>query len=105
MLKKKICANFQRIILFTLKIVTKLSKIWVCGFGFWDPGVKKVPEPGSGSARLLRRDCIETWLSLNVFFYRNIWSHICCDRREDQVFVDDPMGKIEFLERRGGSKA
>jgi hypothetical protein len=34
MLKKKIWANFQRIIeLFTLKIVSKLSKIWV-----WDPG-------------------------------------------------------------------
>jgi hypothetical protein len=34
MLKKKIWANFQRIIaLFTQKIVTKLSKIWV-----WDPG-------------------------------------------------------------------
>ncbi len=32
MLKKKIWANFQRIIeLFTPKIVTKLSKIWV-----WD---------------------------------------------------------------------
>jgi hypothetical protein len=32
--KKKILANFQRIIeLFTQKIVTKLSKIWV-----WDPG-------------------------------------------------------------------
>jgi hypothetical protein len=34
MLNKKIWANFQRIIdLFTQKIVTKLSKIWV-----WDPG-------------------------------------------------------------------
>ncbi len=34
MLKKKIWANFQRIIeLLTQKIVTKLSKIWV-----WDPG-------------------------------------------------------------------
>jgi hypothetical protein len=36
MLKKKIWANFQRTIeLFTQKIVTKLSKIWV-----WDPGSK-----------------------------------------------------------------
>jgi hypothetical protein len=43
MLKKKIWANFQRIIeLFTQKIVTKLSKIWV-----WNPGVKKAPDPGS----------------------------------------------------------
>ncbi len=60
-LKKKILANFQRIIeLFTQKIVTKLSKIWI-----WDPGsgknlfripdrgVKKAPDPGSGSATLL----------------------------------------------------
>jgi hypothetical protein len=37
MLKKKIWANFQRIIeLFTQKIVTKLSKIWA-----WDPGSGK----------------------------------------------------------------
>jgi hypothetical protein len=60
-LKKKISANFQRIIeLFTQKIVTKLSKIWV-----WDPrsgirkkpipdpGVEKAPDPGSGSATLV----------------------------------------------------
>jgi hypothetical protein len=53
MLKKEIWANFQRIIeLFTQKIVSKLSKIWV-----WDPesvinlfripdlGVKKAPDP------------------------------------------------------------
>jgi hypothetical protein len=34
MQKKKIWANFQRIIeLFTQKIATKLSNIWV-----WDPG-------------------------------------------------------------------
>jgi hypothetical protein len=54
-LKKKISANFQKIIeLFAQKIVTKLSKVWV-----WDPGsgknlfripdtgVKKAPDPGS----------------------------------------------------------
>ncbi len=54
MLKKKIWANFQRIIeIFTQKIVTMLSKIMV-----WDPGsgknlfripdqgVKKAPDPG-----------------------------------------------------------
>jgi hypothetical protein len=43
MLKKKIWANFHRIIeLFIQKIVTKLSKIWV-----WDPGVKRhwIPDP------------------------------------------------------------
>ncbi len=47
MLNQKIRANFQRIIeLFTQKIVTKLSKIWV-----WDPrsGIRKKPitDPGS----------------------------------------------------------
>jgi hypothetical protein len=54
MLKKKIWANFQRIVeLFTQKIVTKLSKVWV-----WDPGSeirdprsgirkKPIPDPGS----------------------------------------------------------
>jgi hypothetical protein len=51
-LKKKIWANFQRIIeLFTQKIVTKLSKIQI-----WDPGPgirkKPIPDPGSrGSKR------------------------------------------------------
>jgi hypothetical protein len=53
-LKKKIWANFQRIIeLFTQKIVTKLSKIWLWDpgsgknlFRIPDPGVKKAPDPG-----------------------------------------------------------
>ncbi len=67
MSKKKIWTNFQRIIeLFTQKIVTKLSKIWVWDpgseirdsgsgknlFRILDPGVKKAPNPGSGSATL-----------------------------------------------------
>ncbi len=44
-LKKRIWANFQRIIdLFTQKIVNKLSKIWV-----WDPGSGKKPIPDPGS--------------------------------------------------------
>ncbi len=48
MLKKIIWDNFQIIIeLFTQKIVNKLSKILV-----WGPGVKKAPDPGSGSATL-----------------------------------------------------
>jgi hypothetical protein len=64
LLKKKIWANFQRIIeLFMQKIVIKLSKIL-----FWDPGSEirdpekpipdpgsrgqKAPDPGSGSATL-----------------------------------------------------
>ncbi len=66
-LKKKIWANFQRIIeIFTQKIVTKLSKISI-----WDPGSGKkpipdpgsriqgskrhrIPDPGSGTATLFR---------------------------------------------------
>jgi hypothetical protein len=59
-LKKTFWANFQRIIeLFTQKIVTKLSKIWIWDpgsgknlFRIPDPGVKKAPDPGSGSATL-----------------------------------------------------
>ncbi len=48
MLKKKIWANFQRIIGFlTQKIVTKLSKIWVWDPGFRIQGSKKhrIPNP------------------------------------------------------------
>jgi hypothetical protein len=57
MLMKKIWHNFQRIKeLFTQKIVTKLSKIWV-----WDLGVKKAPDPGSGSATLNMTDSILLW--------------------------------------------
>jgi hypothetical protein len=63
MLKKKIWANFRRIIeLFTQKIVTKLSKMWVWDpgsgkktFRIPDPGVKKAPDPGSRSATLRGR--------------------------------------------------
>ncbi len=47
--EKKIWANFQRIIeLFTQKIVSKLSKIWVWdpGSEIWDPE-KPIPDPGS----------------------------------------------------------
>jgi hypothetical protein len=55
-LKKKMWANFQRIIeLFTKKIVKKLFKIWS-----WDPGSRiqgskrhRIPDPGSGSATLV----------------------------------------------------
>jgi hypothetical protein len=58
--KKIIWANFQRIVvLFTPKIVNKLLKY---GFGIRDrkkpipdPGVKKAPDPGSGSATLQSR--------------------------------------------------
>jgi hypothetical protein len=46
MLKTKIWSNFQKIMeLFTPKIVTKLSKVWV-----WDPrsGIRKKPIPDPG---------------------------------------------------------
>jgi hypothetical protein len=64
MLKKIIWANFQRIIeFFTQKIVTMLSKIWVWDpgsgknlFRIPDPGVKKAPDPGSGSATLINTE-------------------------------------------------
>jgi hypothetical protein len=60
MLKKKIWPSFPRIIkIFTQKIVTKPSKIrvWDPRSGIRkkpipDPGVKKAPDPGSGSATL-----------------------------------------------------
>jgi hypothetical protein len=78
--KKKIWANFQRIIeLFTQKIVNKLSKIWV-----WDPrsgirkkpipGVKKAPDPGSGSATLVSRSRSHNYeLRLRLLFiYQSI---------------------------------
>jgi hypothetical protein len=68
MLKKKIWVNFQKIIeLFSLKIATKLSKLWVWETGSGsrdpgsgknpfripDPGVKKALDPGSGSVTLI----------------------------------------------------
>jgi hypothetical protein len=73
MLKKIIghFSNFKKIIeLFTPKIVTKLSKIWVWDpgseirdpeknlFRIPDPGVKKAPDPGSATLlpTLLRMD-------------------------------------------------
>ncbi len=65
MLKKKIWAIFQRIIeLFTQKIVTMLSKIWVWDpgsgknlFRIPDPGVKKAPDPQHWSERGSRSGC------------------------------------------------
>jgi hypothetical protein len=66
-LKKKIWANFQRNIeYFTQKIAKKALKHMVLGSGIRDPGsgknlfripdpgVKKAPDPGSGSATLLK---------------------------------------------------
>ncbi len=62
MLKKKIWANFQRIIEhFLPKKLSLTSQKY--GFGIRDPektyyeGVKTAPDPGSGSATLLKRIC------------------------------------------------
>ncbi len=71
MLKKKIRANFQRIIeLFTQKIVTKLSKIWV-GIRVRDTGSRIqgskrhwITDPGSRSATLVKFFHLRTFLSI-----------------------------------------
>jgi hypothetical protein len=98
MLEKKIWANFQRILeLFTQKIVSKLSKIWV-----WDPGSEiRDPEKtyygsrgqkGTGSATLPAR--ILKW---------PVWRHtkrtiICTWRSEERKWKMDEIpaniGKI-----------
>ncbi len=64
---EKICCHT-----FTQKIVTMLSKIWVWDpgsgknlFRIPDPGVKKAPDPGSGSATLISA-AITGWLLLAV---------------------------------------
>jgi hypothetical protein len=82
MMKKKIWANFQRIIeLFTQKIDTKLSKIWV-----WDPGseIRKnsIPDPGSRGQKGTKRHLIQdagsaTLIKIKIFsesfpHFRNI---------------------------------
>jgi hypothetical protein len=77
MLKKKIWANFQRITeLFTQKIVTKHTKIWV-----WDPGseIRKKPIPDSGSrdqkgtgSRIRIRNTAKYLLSLSIQCYGSV---------------------------------
>jgi hypothetical protein len=85
MLKKKIWANFQRIIeLFTQKIFTKLSKIWV-----WDQrfGIRKKPIPDSGSRgqkgtgsririRNTEKNLVESWFVSGSTTLKISWS-IC----------------------------
>ncbi len=85
--KKNLGANLQRIIeLSTQKIVIKLSKIQY-GFGISDPGVKKAPDPGSGSATLLARSfCI--FLPLLWILY-----HLC----QPVSFFVDPCDWSVFL--------
>ncbi len=97
-LKKKNWANFQRKIeLFIQKIVTKLSKTWVWDpgprsgirknlFRIPDPGVKKAPDPGSGSATLARSVPVSALLThilraqnclLKLTLTVTLWYHIC----------------------------
>jgi hypothetical protein len=68
--KKNICANSLRIlVLFTKKIVTKLSKIWDPRSGIWkknlfgitNPGVEKALDPGSATLPA-RNPTILVWL-------------------------------------------
>jgi hypothetical protein len=80
-LKKKIWANFQRLVeLFTQKIVTKLSKIWI-----WDPrsGIWRnpIPDPGSRGqkgtgSRIRIRNTVSSqcFRSLSVRILRSLWS-------------------------------
>jgi hypothetical protein len=95
MLENKIWANFQSIEeLFTQKIVTKLSKIWV-----WDPGskirdpgkkpnpdpspgVKKAPDPGSGSATLAA--VYKKYLQSSYYFGRRV---VCA---QTTIFASKP---------------
>ncbi len=62
--------------LFTQKVVTKLSKIWVWDpgsginlFRIPDPGVKEapIPDPGSGSATLQKTNLFEKFFCLLLF--------------------------------------
>jgi hypothetical protein len=78
MFKEKTWVNFQRIIeLFSItqKVVTKLSKIWVCDPGsgkkpIQDPGVKNPPDPGSGYTTLLTRYRYrKVFLTLELVFF------------------------------------
>jgi hypothetical protein len=76
LLKKRIWANFKRIIeVFTQKIVSKLSKIWV-----WDPGSEiRDPEKthsgsrgqkGTGSRIRIRNteNSVGIWIRIRMFF-------------------------------------
>jgi hypothetical protein len=79
-LKKKVWANFQRIIEpFSQKIFNKLSKIWVWDLGSGknlfripDPGLKKAPDPGSGSATLHHTELSHTPQSYATHPYRQV---------------------------------
>jgi hypothetical protein len=88
-LKKKIWANFQRIIeLFTQKIVKKFSKIWG-----WDPGSgirkKPIPDPGSrgqkGTGSRIPDPDPQHW-----FFQWCIGNRVF-------LFMSDPLSKFKSI--------
>jgi hypothetical protein len=82
---RKIWANLQRIIeLFTQKIVIRLSKIWIWDSektysGYWIPdlGVKKAPDPRSGSAALQNIDnpTAQSPLSQGIFLSLSLFAN------------------------------
>jgi hypothetical protein len=117
MLNKKIQVHFHRIIeLFTQKIVTKLSKIWVWDLGseirdpgktYPDPGVKKAPDPGSGSATLILSYEDQRVRTLDPTFcamYRNLGNTsfllslicFCCGFLFRLVFLLDSLRNVFF---------
>jgi hypothetical protein len=84
MRKKKIWANFQRIVeLFAKKIVTKFSKIWV-----WDPG-SEICDPGSGI-----RD-LGSWIRDPRSGIRDPGSEI----RDPEKSIPDPESRIQGSKR------
>ncbi len=88
MLKKKIWANFQRIIeLFTKKIVALQTMVLGSGIRkkpIPDPGFKKAPDPGSGSATLLPLDMsVLQQPVLSGSFRRKYYSQLTPIRGED----------------------
>jgi hypothetical protein len=110
-LKKKIWSNFHNFLeLFTQKIVTKLSKVWVWdpGSGIRDPGsgIRKksipdpgariqgskrhrIPDPGSGSATLVFR---ENQISIRICICAdglNYFLHLNCYFTGRRIRISD----------------
>ncbi len=115
MLKKKIWSNFQRFIeLFNQKIVSKFSKIWVWDPGSeirdlektypgsWipDPGVKKAPDPGSGSASLIIpyiRCFVAFRLSIVALF---LYEYVGVTKMLSNSYVGSTFDQTSFLLKR-----
>ncbi len=83
------------------KIVTKLSKVWVWDPGSGknlsripDPGVKKAPDPGSGSATLPPRPQKFYPLFLEIFIINLVWHSVADPYPNPYVF--GPLGSGSF---------